>query len=240
MLAKIFETYPNWQAPERLRVLLLGGSSATEKLLQKAHAAHLPIVTTYGMTETCSHVVMTPYSERFKLQTGSGKVLPPARVRIRDGQIEVNSPMTTPGYWGKPRLEGDWFETGDLGEFDTDGTLHVFARRHDLILSAGENVYPLEVENLLSHSPFIKEALVIGEPDETWGAIVCALIVPENGTHPSIEDIRRFCKENLSAYKCPRKIAIVDALPVNSADKPDRRPEVLKRFALETVHYAHR
>ena len=239
MLAKIFETYPNWQAPERLRVLLLGGSSATEKLLQKAHAAHLPIVTTYGMTETCSHVVMTPYSERFKLQTGSGKVLPPARVRIRDGQIEVNSPMTTPGYWGKPRLEGDWFETGDLGEFDADGTLHVFARRHDLILSAGENVYPLEVENLLSHSPFIKEALVIGEPDETWGAIVCALIVPENGTHPTIEDIRRFCKENLSAYKCPRKIAIVKTLPVNSADKPDRRPEVLKRFTLEKVHYAH-
>ena len=191
------------------------------------------------MTETCSHIVMTPYEERFERQSGSGKVVSNARVRIRNGQIEVCSAMNTPGYWGRPRLLDPWFETGDLGEFDSDGVLHVYARRQDLILSAGENVYPLEVENLLTRSPFIKEALVIGEPDETWGAIVCALIVAEAGTHPSIEDIRRFCKENLSAYKCPRKIAIVQSLPVNAADKPDRRPQVLERFDLQTVHYKH-
>ncbi len=151
----------------------------------------------------------------------------------------MKSPMTTPGYWGREPLKGEWFETGDLGEFDVDGVLHVHARRHDLILSAGENVYPLEVENMLTRSPFIKEALVIGEPDETWGAIVCALIVPEKGTHPKVEDVRRFCKETLSAYKCPRKIAFVNALPVNSADKPDRRSEVLKRYELAPIHYKH-
>ena len=92
---------------------------------------------------------------------------------------------------------------------------------------------------MLTRSPFIKEALVIGEPDETWGAIVCALIVAENDTHPTIEDVRRFCKETLSAYKCPRKIAIVKELPVNAADKPDRRFEVLKNYELTTVHYKH-
>ena len=239
MLAKVFEMYPDWRCPPRLRVLLLGGSSAGDKLLARAYRAHLPIITTYGMTETCSHIVMTPYEERFERQSGSGKVVSNARVRIRNGQIEVCSAMNTPGYWGRPRLLDPWFETGDLGEFDSDGVLHVYARRQDLILSAGENVYPLEVENLLPRSPFIKEALVIGEPDETWGAIVCALIVAEAGTHPSIEDIRRFCKENLSAYKCPRKIAIVQSLPVNAADKPDRRPQVLERFDLQTVHYKH-
>ena len=216
-----------------------GGSSANDKLLNKAHEHGLPIVTTYGMTETCSHVVMTPYADRLKLVKGSGKVISGAQVRVRDGQIEVNSPMNTPGYWGRDPISTPWFETGDLGEFDEDGILHVFARRHDLILSAGENVYPLEVENMLTRSPFIKEALVIGEPNETWGAIVCALIVPEKGTHPKPEDVRRFCKETLSAYKCPRKIAIVDALPINAADKPDRRPQVLERYNLTPLHYKH-
>lgn len=237
MLAKIFEVFPQWTAPAHLRVILLGGSSATDKLLDKAHEQHLPIVTTYGMTETCSHVVMTPYAERFELQSGSGKVLPNSRVRIHHQQIEVASPMRTPGYWGRPPLTSEWFETGDLGDFDEQGRLHVYARRHDLILTAGENVYPLEVENLLARSPFIKEALVVGEPNETWGAIVCALIVPENNTHPTLEDIRRFCKENISAYKCPRKVAFVEALPVNNADKPDRRSAVLKQFTLHPLHY---
>ena len=239
MLAKIFEVYPDWKAPEHLRVILLGGSSANDKLLAKAHDQGLPIVTTYGMTETSSHVVMTPYEERLQLVKGSGKVIEGAQVRIRNGQIEVKSPMNTPGYWGRPALTNEWFETGDLGEFDNDGVLHVHARRHDLILSAGENVYPLEVENMLTRSPFIKEALVLGEPDETWGAIVCALIVPEKGTHPKAEDVRRFCKETLSAYKCPRKIAFVDAIPLNSADKPDRRSQVLEHYELTTLHYKH-
>ena len=98
---------------------------------------------------------------------------------------------------------------------------------------------PLKSKICSPAPPFIKEALVIGEPDETWGAIVCALIVPEKGTHPKVEDVRRFCKETLSAYKCPRKIAFVDALPVNSADKPDRRSEVLRRYELIPIHYKH-
>ena len=63
------------------------------------------------------------------------------------------------------------------------------------------------------------------------------LIVPENNTHPTLEDIRRFCKENISAYKCPRKVAFVEALPVNNADKPDRRSAVLKQFSLHPLHY---
>lgn len=237
MLAKIFEYEPDWHAPSHLRVILLGGASATDKLLAKAHAQRLPIVTTYGMTETCSHVAMTPYAERYDLQSGTGKVQSNSRIRIRNQQIEVSSPMTTPGYWGRSPINSEWFETGDLGEFDSEGRLHVFARRYDLILSAGENVYPLEVENLLARSPFIKEALIIGQPDETWGAVVCALIVAEKGTHPTDEDIRRFCKENISSYKCPRKIAFVDSLPVNNADKLDRRPEILKQYDLHSLHY---
>lgn len=239
MLAKIFERFPNWQAPETLRVILLGGATANDKLLAKAHAQAIPIVVTYGMTETASHVAMTEYKDRYALQKGSGKLIVGVRVRIHHDQIEVQSPMNTPGYWGRAPLTGEWFETGDLGGFDEDGVLHIYARRHDLILSAGENVYPLEVENMLTRSPFIKEALVIGEPDDTWGAIVCALIVAENGTNPTVEDVRRFCKETLSAYKCPRKIAIVKELPVNAADKPDRRFEVLKNYELTTVHYKH-
>lgn len=238
MLAKVFEVYPDWTPPKNLRVILLGGSSAPYALLEKAHRQGVPIVATYGMTETCSHVVMTPYEERYALHEGCGQLINNCEMRFEDGEIVVRSAMTTPGYWGRDIEPTDrWFKTGDLGEMDDEGWLHVHARRHDLILTGGENVYPAEVENTLCRAPFIHEALVIGEPDETWGAIVCALIVVAPGKTATHEAVRDFARENLSSYKCPRKVAFVDALPLNAAEKPDRSPEVLKRFRFKSLHY---
>ncbi|MBO7173768.1 MAG: AMP-binding protein [Burkholderiaceae bacterium] len=240
MLAKVFEVFPDWVPPKHLRTILLGGSTAPESLLAKAHAQGVPIVATYGMTETCSHVVMTPYDERYNLHAGCGEVIDFAEVKTVDGEILVRSEMTSPGYWGSDEEPCNrWFKTGDLGEFDNEGFLRIHARRQDLILTGGENVYPLEVENALTRAPFIKEALLIGEPNDTWGAIVCALIVAQPGMDPTHEDVKHFAKANLSSYKCPRKVAFVDKLPVNSADKLNRHPSVLKNYTLTTLHYKH-
>lgn len=240
MLAKVFEAYPDWTPPEHLRVILLGGASAPEALLEKAHQQRVPIVATYGMTETCSHVVMTPYAERYNFHVGSGEVIGFADVKTIDGEIVVRSEMTTPGYWGRDQEPTNrWFKTGDLGEFDHEGYLRIHARRQDLILTGGENVYPLEVENTLARAPFIKEALLIGEPNEQWGAIVCALIVAQPNTKPTLEDVKRFARNHLSAYKCPRKVAFVNKLPLNAADKLNRHPSVLSNYTLTTLHYKH-
>lgn len=240
MLAKVFEAYPDWTPPEHLRTILLGGATAPESLLAKAHAQHVPIIATYGMTETCSHVVMTPYSERYNLHTGCGEVIDFAEVKTVEGEIVVRSQMTSPGYWGcDEEPVNRWFNTGDLGEFDNEGYLRIHARRQDLILTGGENVYPLEVENALARAPFIKEALLIGEPNDTWGAIVCALIVAEPGMNPTANDVKHFAKTHLSSYKCPRKIAFVEKLPLNAGDKLDRHPSVLKNYTLTTLHYKH-
>ena len=240
MLAKVFEAYPDWTPPAHLRTILLGGATAPEALLAKAHAQRVPIIATYGMTETCSHVVMTPYSERYNLHPGCGEVIDFAEVKTVDGEIVVRSEMTTPGYWGtQEEPVNRWFKTGDLGEFDREGFLRIHARRQDLILTGGENVYPLEVENALARAPFIKEALLIGEPNDTWGAIVCALIVAQPGMDPTPEDVKHFAKANLSSYKCPRKVAFVEKLPLNAGDKLNRHPSVLKNYTLTTLHYKH-
>lgn len=238
MLSKILQKYPDWTAPKHLRVILLGGSSAPRSLLQEASQRGLPICSTYGMTEQCSHVVMTPYQDRYACHVNSGRVLEGVKIRIVNSEIQIKGPMTTPGYWGRPWEATDrWFKTGDLGEFTPQGELCVKARRHDLIVSGGENVYPIEVENVLMSSPLIAQALVIGREHEVWGDVVCALIVPEKGVEVTLADVRDWAWEHLSSYKCPRYVALVDMLPVNAADKPDRSRSVLRNYDLQVIHY---
>lgn len=123
MLAKLLDAHPDWMPPDRLRAILLGGAAASPVLLRRAAERSLPIVVTYGCTETCSQVVATPYALRFDAAAaGAGRPLPGARVRVVDGRIEVGGPMLMAGYLGEPALDRDaWFDTGDLGEIDAAG-----------------------------------------------------------------------------------------------------------------------
>ena len=158
MLTQVLDAHPEWRPPAHLRVLLLGGAAASPQLLERAARRGVPIVITYGCTETCSQVVATPYARRFDAAAcGAGRPLAGAQVRVDDGHILVRGPMRMAGYLGEPALEPDaWFDTGDLGEFDADGYLHLHARRADLIVSGGENVYPAEVERVLEGCPGVR------------------------------------------------------------------------------------
>lgn len=238
MLVKVLDSAPDWEPPATLRSILVGGASASDALLTRARQRGLPIMTTYGMTETASNVVTTPYDERFVGAVGSGKPNAEAEVKIVDGSIWVKGPMTMSGYWGyRPHPPGAWFETGDLGRFDENGYLHVEARRSDLIVSGGNNVYPAEVENALEEIDGIERALVLGLPDETWGSIVTALLVASNETPLDKYTLISALRARLSGYKCPRRVAWVKELPVRPGGKPDRRPEVLDGIELTTLHY---
>ena len=223
MLARVLDAHPQWTPPAHLRVVQIGGAAAPASLLERAAQRRVPIVITYGCTETCSQVVVTPYEFRFEpARCGAGRPLPGAEVRVADGRIEVRGPMRMAGYAGEPPLDPKvWFDTGDLGEFDAEGFLHVKARAGDLVITGGENVYPAEVEQALESFPGIAEACVFGVPDETWGQVVAAAVVTR-GAAIDEQELAGFLRERLSPHKLPRRICTVPALPHTAAGKPDR------------------
>jgi fatty-acyl-CoA synthase len=113
--------------------------------------------------------------------------------------------------------------TGDVGHLDVDGRLFVDGRDDDMIVSGGENVYPAEIENLLSARPDVREAAVIGVPDDEFGARLRAYVVPADGCTPDPEQLRAHVRDNLARHKVPREIVFLDALPRNPAGKVVQR-----------------
>ena len=210
MLAQALDAHPQWKAPARLRAILVGGAAAPEALLRRANERGLPIVITYGCTETCSQVVATPYAYRFETaRYGAGRPLAGVELRAHEGHLHVRGPMLMAGYLGEPTLPaGAWFDTGDIGHLDEGGFLHVHARRADLIVTGGENVYPAEVERVLQMCPGIREAGVFGLPDPTWGQMVAAALVADQAP-PADVDLLAFLHDRLAPYKRPRHVCFV-------------------------------
>ena len=223
MLTRVLDRHPAWTAPTHLRAVVLGGAAASPTLLARARAHGVPIVLTYGLTETCSQVCATPYRARLApADWGAGVPLPGIDLRVRDGRIEVRGPVLTAGYWNEaPLAPGDWFDTGDLGAIDARGCLRVHARRADLIVTGGENVYPAEVEQALEVFPGIAAAGVFGVPDEVWGHTVAAALVVAQHPPPDEALIEYLCRR-LAPHKRPRHVCYVDQLPVASSGKLDR------------------
>jgi len=223
MLVQCLDLHPDWQPPPALRAILLGGAAAPGPLLRRAALRRFPVIVTYGCTETCSQVVSTPYDERFEsARHGAGRVLGGAQVRVVDGRIEVRGPMLMAGYHGEPALDPQlWFDTGDLGAFDEHGCLHVHARRADLIVTGGENVYPAEVERVLEACPGVIAAGVFGVPDDVWGQTVAAALVVD-GDAPTDQVLIEYIHARLARHKRPRGICLVTQLPQTDAGKLDR------------------
>jgi O-succinylbenzoic acid--CoA ligase len=180
------------------RHVVLGGSAMPPDLPPNA-------VTTYGMTETGSGVVY------------DGRPLAGVELRVVDGQIHVRAPMLLRTYRDgtDPKDADGWFPTGDAGEWDPSaGRLKVFGRTGDLVVTGGENVWPVAVERVLSRHPGVREVAVVGRPDPEWGQRVAALVVPEDPTDPpSLGSLREAAKEELPAYAAPRELDLVEALP---------------------------
>ena len=223
MLSQLLDAHPDWTPPAALRAIQLGGAAASPRLLERAAARGLPIVLTYGCTETCSQVAVTPYAHRHAPAAhGVGPALPGAQLRTAAGRIQVRGPMLMSGYLGEPaRDAAAWFDTGDIGEIDDQGRLWLFARRSDLIITGGENVYPAEVEQVLEACAGVRAAAVFGLPDETWGQTVAAALVLEQPA-PSAQTILAQAAARLAPHKRPRRLCLVDALPQTEAGKLDR------------------
>lgn len=200
---------------KQFRAMLLGGGPTDKQTLQQAQAHQLPIIQSYGMTETASQVVaLAP--EDIQAKSGSvGKPLFPVSIDIRDahgqstsvGNIWIQTPTLTPGYLNQPEqlkknMSSGWFNTEDFGFFDTDGFLYIQGRQGDMISSGGENIFPDEVESVYAKMPGLENIVVIGVPDEKWGAIPVAVV---SGTHLSLAALRDYGRERLAHYKVPKQ-----------------------------------
>jgi O-succinylbenzoic acid--CoA ligase len=194
--------------PPALRAALVGGAPIPPALLERAAAAGVPTVSTYGQTEACSQV------------TTGGPPLFCTRVRIGAGrEILVKGPTVAPG---AVAADG-WLHTGDEGELDADGNLTVTGRAGDTIITGGENVAPAEVEAVLAGHPAVAEAGVHGAPDAEWGQRVIATVVLRAGKTASADELRGYCRVRLAGYKVPRVVRFAPELPKTVSGKLLRR-----------------
>ena len=228
MLQRVFAVSSD-AFPPTLRAVLLGGGPAPRPLLEEAARRSMPVLQTYGLTETCSQVATLGQADALRKLGSAGLPLLTSTLRIevdgRDaevgevGEILVAGPTVCAGYLHRPdataaAIRDGWLHTGDLGWRDDEGHLYVADRRDDLIVSGGENVYPAEVESALLEHPAIEEAAVVGLPDDRWGARVVAVVVPHAGVEaPSTSAIEAHLRERLAGYKVPREV-IVEAEPL--------------------------
>lgn len=179
------------------------------------------------MTETSSQIATLGPDHAFSKIGSAGKALSLAELRIDShkrgevGEILVRGPMVSKGYFNRKKEDCIYLRTGDLGYEDEDGFLYVVDRVKDIIISGGENVYPAEVESVLSEIPGVREAGIAGRHDEVWGEVPVAFLVTEADV--TVEDVRTFCNKRLAKFKNPAEIHFVDALPRNASNKLLRR-----------------
>jgi fatty-acyl-CoA synthase len=219
-----------------LRIIFLSGSALGADLAVRAMKAFGPVVyNLYGSTEVAYATIATPEDLRAEPAT-AGKIVRGSVVKLFDenghempegetGRIFVGNLGQFEGYTGggsKEMLQG-LMSSGDMGHFDPEGRLFIDGRDDEMIVSGGENVFPAEVEELLSSHESISEAAVIGVDDEQFGQRLKAFVVTRGGANLSEDEVKGYVKENLARYKVPRDVAFLDELPRNATGK------VLKR-----------
>jgi malonyl-CoA/methylmalonyl-CoA synthetase len=193
------------------------------------------ILERYGMTETVMNLT-NPYDGERRPGT-VGQPFPGQEARIVDvksrrplppgevGEIQVRGPHVCRGYWQRPEATAEvfaadgWFSTGDMGLVSADGYFTIAGRARELIISGGYNIYPREVEEVLLSHPAVAEAAVVGMPDADLGEQVVAAIVPAAGSSQNAEELIEYCRSQLAAYKKPRQVIFVEALPRNALGK---------------------
>ncbi|OIU70945.1 o-succinylbenzoate--CoA ligase [Rossellomorea aquimaris] len=238
MLQRLVKDLDDGSYHENFRCMLLGGGPAPLPLLEVCRDKHIPVFQTYGMTETSSQIVtLSPEYSLSKLGS-AGKPLFPSQLKImkddneagagEEGEIFVKGPNVTEGYYKREEanhksFHDGWLSTGDIGYVDEEGFLFVLDRRSDLIISGGENVYPAEIESVLTSHPGIEDVGVAGIPSEQWGQVPCAFIVKGRGDTLSEDDVLSFCKSRLASYKQPERCVFVDEIPRNASNKILRR-----------------
>ena len=218
-----------------------GGAPAAPELVQRIAEvfpnAKSGLSTAYGLTETASVATANIADDYFTHPSSAGRAAPTVELRIVDeagndvptgeaGEILVKGPtVSVHGYWNRPDANAEtftngWFHSGDIGKLDEDGFLYIVDRAKDMVIRAGENIYCVEIENVLFEHPDVIDAAVVGVPHKTLGEEVKAVVQRKPGSNLTAADLQAFCRERLADFKVPEYVEFVDhPLPRNPAGK---------------------
>jgi fatty-acyl-CoA synthase len=229
-------------------VVVAGAPPPTRTIERVADELGWEFIQIYGLTETSPLLTMSrgraewddeAPGEQARLLGRAG--VPALGVQVRlgdDGEVLARSNHIMAGYWEQPEatdaaIVDGWFRTGDGGEIDGSGSLAISDRRKDVIISGGENVSSIEVEDALFSHPAVAEAAVIGVPDEKWGETPKALVVLVSGRSATEEELIAWCRERLAGYKCPTSVEFRDELARTTTGK-------LQKFKLRAPYWEGR
>lgn len=242
-LLHMVQTHPRFSATDvtSVETVFTGGMTmapAAMAEVERRFGAHLVI--TFGMTETCGTALMTSSTDSTDdRHRGVGRVMGLTEVKIVDpegatvpigelGELMVRGPRVTPGYFDDPAataasIDGDgWLRTGDEASMNARGHFRITGRLKDMIKTGGENLSPSEVEDVLIGHPAVDVAAVIGVPDERWGEIVMAFVVPVAGASIDVSELDGYCRDRIASFKVPRRWSVVDDLPRTASGKVQR------------------
>lgn len=220
-----------------LRSIMCGGAPCPESLLHLLGERGIRVQQGYGLTETAAMATALS-SEWSSTKIGSvgvaslltdvcimnaegGVVIDP----LERGEVCVRGMNVTRGYWKQPAAtrsaisDEHWLRTGDVGYVDEQGFYYICDRVKDMIITGGENVYPAEIESVLSEHPAVAEVAVLGAPDPQWGEAVEAVVALKPGSSLTLDELREFSVQRLARYKVPKQLRLVDALPRNATGK---------------------
>ncbi|MBC7074912.1 MAG: AMP-binding protein [Syntrophomonadaceae bacterium] len=225
------------------------GAPMPEDLLRRCIARFGPIFEQgYGLTEAAPLATMLRREDQCRLEgppelvrriNSCGRETFVTEVMVVDeedrpvkpgeiGEIVVRGKNVMKGYWKDPELTAQalrngWLHTGDLATVDEYGYIYIVDRKHDMIITGGENVYPYEVERVLYEHPAVLEAAVVGLPSEKWGEEVTAAVALKEGMEATEEELIAFCKERIAGYKCPKRVVFMKSIPKTPIGKILRR-----------------
>jgi fatty-acyl-CoA synthase len=224
-----------------LRLCLVGSTTVDPELITDLTSDGLRLMHAWGMSETSGACLYLPPERALEKPDSVGIPLPYADVHLVDpasgaqidtpgvvGELVVSGPLVVPGYWNEPAATAEAIRdgrmhSGDLAILGEDGFYRLVGRSKDMIISGGENIYPAEVEHAIREHPAVRDVVVVGAPDETWGETVVAFVEPEPGETVDLPELRDFCACRIARYKLPHRLVVVDRIPLNGSGKPDRR-----------------
>jgi acyl-CoA synthetase (AMP-forming)/AMP-acid ligase II len=252
VVAAVLDAAADWEGEipgrDRVRIIVAGAPPPTRTVARVEQELGWEFVQIYGLTETSPLLTINRSraewddldpDERATRLVRAGAPALGVRLRVDDeGEVLARSNVVLEGYWQQPEesekaLAGGWFHTGDGGVIGDDGYLTISDRKKDVIITGGENVSSIEVEDVLFSHPAVAEVAVIGVPSEKWGETIKALVVLADGEHATEQELIAWCKQRVAGYKAPTSVEFRDELARTATGK-------LQKFKLREEYWKDR